>query len=252
MGRWFCRCFVLSVLRMLFLIDCRRLTGSLSPIGSRISSGDRSTRSANQIGFARGGLHSTTATGGHGTECIPLQIMPLAGSAGTPLLSHCRFAPRGSRCWGVPDDDGSPKGFLCRVEERETLPQWGKGTLASCSPKRRPCRRQRGEQENETATRPSPKGEATDETASPQEETARAQRESQERGAPGPGRGDAVLRKLRQPIQSHPKRGCRAPVGHSGSHERPTPNKGQCGRGQQKHGANERAEDASREPRTAV
>lgn len=62
---------------------------------------DRSPRSApedqagiaqpdqsNQIGFAGGGLRSTTAAGGHGTECFPLQIMPLVGSAVAQLLSQ--------------------------------------------------------------------------------------------------------------------------------------------------------------------
>jgi len=62
---------------------------------------DRSPRSApedqagiaqhgqqNQIGFARGGLNSTNAAGGNGTECIPLQIMPLVGLAVSPLFSR--------------------------------------------------------------------------------------------------------------------------------------------------------------------
>lgn len=96
-GRWFCRCFVLLALRMLFLIDCRRLNGSLTPIGSRRSSGDRSTRPAESNRLRQRGLALHYCNRGTRHGVLPLLIMPLAGSAVAPLLSPWALQQKGQR-----------------------------------------------------------------------------------------------------------------------------------------------------------
>lgn len=169
-------------------------------------------------------------------------------------------------CGGVPDEDGLPRrGFLC--------PHRGAGNPV---PKGEGHRKRRGR----SAPKPGQTSATGDDRGSAQRQRGRSAppRDTNDTqharggtttteptggdspgpvGKPGTRRPWARARRrcfaqAAGAVQSRPKRGCRAPVGHSGSHEHPTPNKGQCGRGQQKHGANEREEDASREPRTAV
>lgn len=62
------------------------------------------------------------------------------------------------------------------------LPQWGKGTACAASPQH-DLVVMTGRSGNETATRPDPKGERTDETASPQEETPGAKQAQRSEGA---------------------------------------------------------------------
>lgn len=107
---------------------------------------------------------------------------------------------------------GCPVGAFCaHIEERETLSPRGKGTenaaaVAPRSQDRQPRQETTGAAPSGNEEGAPPRGTPTKRSTpeggrrrpSPQEETARAQWESQARGAPGPGRGDAVLRKLRE------------------------------------------------------
>lgn len=147
--------------------------------------------------------------------------MPLAGSAVAPLLSPWALQQKGQRLGVSRTKMGSPKGFLCPNRGAGNPAPIGEGNIrrpqAAARPRRRD--RQHGQRDGDP---PRPKG------------SGRTRRRAHRRRHPEPSKpsearaqqwrrvGDAV-RPAAGAVQSRPKKGSRAPVGHCGSLSHPTP-----------------------------